>query len=94
MVDDSADAGWFRGIDPGDADSARDAIEHGSAETPDDWPTLAVDAGFADDEDDYYDLLHEATVTATRDAVRERERADDQQLVHAVRSMDDLVRTA
>jgi len=33
-------------------------------------------------------------VAATREAVRERERADDQQLVHAVRAMDDCERTA
>nr|WP_241966772.1 NOP5/NOP56 family protein [Haloplanus aerogenes] len=69
-------------------------MEGGSADEPRDWPALAVDAGFADDEDDYYDRLHEATVRATREAVRERERADDQQLVHAVRSMDDAERTA
>jgi nucleolar protein 56 len=54
----------------------------------------AVEAGFAANEDDYYDELHAATVDATRQAVRDRERADDQQLVHAVQSTDDLVRTA
>jgi len=31
-------------------------------------------------------------VAATREAVRERERADDQQLVNAVRAMDDMAR--
>ncbi|WP_222844835.1 hypothetical protein [Haloplanus rubicundus] len=94
MPDDTAGPGWFESVPPDDLDAARDVIENGSAETPDDWPALAVDAGFADDEDDYYDLLHDATVTAAREAVRERERADDQQLVHAIRSMDDIVRTA
>lgn len=87
-------SGWFAALERGDADAARAAIEDGSADAPADWPALAVDAGFAADEADYYDALHEATVDATREAVRERERADDQQLVHAVRSMDDLVRTA
>jgi RNA processing factor Prp31 len=53
-----------------------------------------VDAGFAADEDDYYDRLHEATVEATRVAAREAGRADDQQLIHAVRAMDDTGRVA
>ena len=94
MSNESAGVAWFRDVDPGDVDVARDAIEGGSADAPADWPALAVETGFATDEDEYYDLLHEATVNATREAVRERERAADQQLVHAVRSMDDLVRTA
>jgi len=94
MTDESFDAGWFRGLDPGDPDAARDAIEDGRADAPADWPGLAVDAGFADDEDDYYDTLHDAVVHATREAVRERERADDQQLKYAIRAMDDAERTA
>jgi len=94
MNDHSTDTAWFRGVDPGDPTAVRDAIEQGRTEEPADWPALAVDTGFADDETDYYDRLHEATVRATREAVRERERADDQQLVHAVRSMDDAERTA
>jgi nucleolar protein 56 len=84
MTDDTA--GWFESVPPDDPDAARDVIEHGSAETPDDWPALAVDAGFADDEDEYYSLLHDATVNATREAVRERERADDQQLKYSIRA--------
>jgi len=87
-----AETGWFQGLDPGDTEASRDAIEDGSAEEPADWPALAVDTGFAPDADEYYDALHEATVGATREAVRERERDDDQQLVHAVRSMDDIAR--
>ena len=87
------DTGWFDDVDPDDLD-ARDAIESGTAESPADWPTRAVESGFAADEDDYYDKLREATVETAREAVAERERADDQQLVHAVRAMDDCERTA
>jgi nucleolar protein 56 len=87
-------AGWFTGIDPGDVESGATAIAEGSAEAPRDWPTNAIDSGFADDEDDYYDRLHGATLHAARSAVEERERADDQQLKHAVRAMDDCERTA
>ena len=100
MTDTDADAGWFAGRAADEAagrdtvDAARDRIADGEADEPRDWPALAVDAGFADSTDDYYDRLREATAAATRATVRERERADDQQLIHAVRAMDDCERTA
>jgi nucleolar protein 56 len=88
------DTGWFAGVARGDLDAARTAIETGTAESPEDWPSEAIEAGFADDEGDYYEALHEATVHATREAVREREMADDQQLKHSIRAMDDAERVA
>lgn len=93
---DSADAGaaWFAGVNPDDAEAASAAIADSEADQPANWPALAVEQGFADNVDDYYDHLHTATVTATRDAAREAERADDKQLVHALRAMDDTERTA
>lgn len=87
-----ASAGWFAGVETGDTDAAVAAVREGSADAPADWPERAVEAGFAADEDDYYDALHEATVAATRRAVRERESADDRQVVHAIRAMDDMAR--
>jgi len=84
------DTGWFAGVDAGDPDAAGDVVREGRADAPDDWPARAVDAGVASDEDEYYELLREATIAGTRAAVRKRERADDQQLVHAVRAMADL----
>jgi nucleolar protein 56 len=86
--------GWFAGLDPDDDAAAVERIAAGRADTPEDWPQQAVDAGFADDEADYYDRLHELTMAATSAAVAEREGADDQQLVHAVRAMADCERTA
>jgi len=86
--------GWFAGVDRGDLDAARTAIETRTAESPEDWPSKAIEAGFADDEEDYYEALHEATVHATREAVREQEMADDQQLKHSIRAIDDCARTA
>ncbi|MFB6117775.1 NOP5/NOP56 family protein [Halosegnis sp.] len=86
--------GWFADADPEDSGSAAAAVRDGCAETPDDWPERAVEAGFAEDADDYYERLRAATIAATRAAVREAERADDRQLVHAVRAMDDCERTA
>jgi nucleolar protein 56 len=87
---------WFANLSPDDAagETARGRIRDGSADAPDDWPALAVESGFAESEADYYTTLREATMSATREAVAERERADDQQLVHAVRAMDDAARTA
>jgi nucleolar protein 56 len=91
---DGGPTGWFEGVVRGDLDAARESIETGGADAPADWPARAVETGFADDEADYYGALHGATIHATREAVRERERADDQQLKHAVRAMDDCDRVA
>ncbi|WP_247009278.1 NOP5/NOP56 family protein [Halorientalis litorea] len=89
MNETTGNSGWFDGPDPGDTETAAAAVREGHAEQSHDWPTEAVESGFAEDRAAYYDQLHEATMAATRAAVRERERADDQQLVHAVRAMDD-----
>ncbi|MDL5360988.1 NOP5/NOP56 family protein [Halalkalicoccus sp. NIPERK01] len=86
--------GWFADIGPDDRGEAARAIREGSADAPEDWPALAVGSGFASDDEEYYERLHEATLGAAREEVRERERADDAQLVHAVRAMDDAERVA
>jgi len=91
---DAMDAGWFAGLAPDDVDAAAESVRDSTAERPRDWPALAVEAGFADDESAYYETLHETTMAATRRAVREREEADDRQLIHAVRAMDDCQRVA
>ncbi|MFB6267973.1 MAG: NOP5/NOP56 family protein [Halodesulfurarchaeum sp.] len=88
-----SEQGWFAGVDPSDVDAAASAIRDGEADEPAPWPRLAVDEGFAPDEATYYERLHEAAIVATRTAVREAERASDQQLIHAVRAMDDLTET-
>jgi len=98
-TDDAADADAV-GADPrawfavGDGESPTARVRNGTGDAPADWPTLAVESGFADDEDDYYSALREATLAATRAEVNERERADDRQLLHAVRAMDDAERVA
>ncbi|MEF8860373.1 MAG: hypothetical protein V5A40_01255, partial [Haloarculaceae archaeon] len=89
-----ASQGWFVGLEPGNTVGAAVRIEGGTADAPADWPALAVESGFAEDEGDYYEALHEATIHATRKAVKERERADDQQLKHSIRAMDDCDRVA
>jgi len=92
--DERTSGGWFEGVDSGDEAAAVDAVLNGRADETAEWPALAVGAGFADDESAYYETLHEATMAATRAAARERERADDRQLIHAVRAMDDCQRVA
>jgi nucleolar protein 56 len=87
-------AGWFTDLDPGDVEAATTAISEGEADQPQNWPEKAVQSGFANDENEYYEALHEATVHATREAVKARGTADDQQLVHSLRAMDDAERTA
>ncbi|AAG19551.1 MULTISPECIES: NOP5/NOP56 family protein [Halobacterium] len=82
--------GWFADTAVRDADAAADAVRNGHADAPENWPAAAVEDGVVDDADEYYDRLRDATRAATRAAVRERERADDQQLVHAVRTIGDL----
>ena len=91
---DQNTGGWFDGVDPGNVAGAAAAIRDGSAPETDDWPRLAVESGFAADEAGYYRRLREATVRATREAVREAETADDKQLIHAIRAMDDCERVA
>lgn len=95
MTDDA----WFYGsggrpLDADDAEGLAARIRDGSADAPADWPQQATESGFVDDEDAYYEALHAATLAAARGEAREAARADDQQLVHAVRAMDDAERTA
>jgi len=95
MTERSAAAeGWFADVDPGDGDAAATAVREGGAESPADWPSLAVEFGAFDDAAAYYDALRDATAAATRAAVAAAESADDQQLIHAVRAMDDCERVA
>lgn len=95
MTDGCQDTGgWFDGIDPGDTAAAATAIREGTTEDPDEWPGIAVESGIADDDSEYYELLQEATVRATSEAVSEAETADDKQLIHAIRAVDDTERVA
>jgi nucleolar protein 56 len=92
--DDQGGDGWFAHLDSDDGEDAVHAITEGRADEPADWPSVAVESGDADSTAEYYDRLHEATVEAARRETRARERADDRQLVHAVRALDDARRTA
>ncbi|MFC6785885.1 NOP5/NOP56 family protein [Halobaculum halobium] len=90
-VPETASRAWFAG---GDENPPADRVRDGDADTPADWPALAVASGFATDDENYYAKLRDTTVEAARAAVDERERADDRQLLHAVRAMDDAERVA
>lgn len=85
---------WFSRLALDDHEAATASIRESRADAPANWPALAVESGFADDESDYYAILHETALEAARTAAAERERADDRQVIHAVRAMDDAERTA
>lgn len=85
---------WLAAAVDGDIDGAAAAITSGASSTTADWPTIAVETGAVDSTEAYYDALHGATARATRATVTKRERADDRQVVHAVRAMDDCRRTS
>lgn len=84
--------GWFEGLDTDDTGDTQ--IRHGSAAGAADWPQRAVETETVATEQEYYDWLHQATIAAARAEATEREQADDKQLVHAVRALDDCERTA
>lgn len=86
--------GWFEGIDLDDPAAVTQAIIDGQADQSGRWPQRAIEAGVVENEDEYYQRLHDATTTATEQAVTRRERADDQQLMHLLRARDDCVRHA
>ncbi|WP_290810341.1 NOP5/NOP56 family protein [Halovivax sp.] len=90
----AGESGWFAAADTDGSDGDAEAIAAGTTDEPENWPRLAVETGFAETTAAYYDRLHRGTVEATRAAVEDRERADDRQLIHAVRAMDDCRRTA
>ena len=81
--------GWFEGVNARCLRDARSAIERGTSESPANWPVRAIEAEFASDKDDYYSKLHKAALSAAHNTIKEQEQADDQQLIHAVRAMDD-----
>lgn len=85
---------WFANASSAYQETLVAAIRDGRAAAPADWPALAVESGVFDDEDAYEDRLHDATLAAAREAVTEREGADDRRLVHAVRAMDDCAGAA
>ncbi|PSQ08154.1 nucleolar [Halobacteriales archaeon QS_6_71_20] len=94
MTESDGGRGWFERAGSADPADAAETVTAGTAEEPRDWPALAVERGYVDAESEYYDRLREATTAAARAAAAERERADDRQLLHAVRAMDDAERVA
>lgn len=91
---DASESGWYSEVDPGEVETASEAITGGGVERPADWPHLATEAGVVDSHAEYYDWLHRATLYTAKQRAHEREGADDMQLIHAVRAMDDCRRTS
>lgn len=92
MTNKTSTNGWFAGLSSTDRGAILEAINEGSADSPDKWPVLATEAGFVETENEYYSLLHEYALDATNQAIQQAERQPDQQLIHAVRALDDTSR--
>ena len=84
---------WFDGIDIDDTEATARSLVEGSAETPDDWPRLAIETGRFTDEETYYDRLHSAALDALRDELATFAEAPDRELVHLVRTHDAVAET-
>ncbi len=79
---------WF----DGGVDDLDEAVGRMRDDAPDEagrLPELAVEEGAFDDEDGYYERLHDATLEHARNRIEELE-SSDQDLVHAVRTLDEL----
>ena len=85
-------AAWFAGRSIDDIADLAAGISTGSAAAPAEWPKVAIEAGVVADETEYGKLLHRAAITAAESSVEAREGATDRQLVHAIRTLDDIDR--
>ncbi|MFB6187553.1 MAG: NOP5/NOP56 family protein [Halobacteriaceae archaeon] len=85
--------GWFAGLDQEETDTLVSRIRSSRGSIPKDWPSIAVEADFVDDTQAYYSLLHDLAIEAAQAEITDRESAEDQQLIHAVRTLDALEST-
>ncbi|MDY7081113.1 MAG: hypothetical protein SXQ77_01590, partial [Halobacteria archaeon] len=83
---------WFSDVssDAGVEELADHIDSFSSDHQPADLPNLAIESGFVDTEDEYYDVLHDATLELARRRVEEAKEASDIDLVNAVRSLETL----
>ena len=88
---DRSDA-WFEGIDPAEVKRASRAIRSGESDRPADWPSIAVESGAVPDEGRYYSWLREATIAAVVAEIEAQASGGDEQIKHAIRTLDDLDR--
>lgn len=88
------DTGWFATDNSFNLKNAVTAIRTGSASNPANWPEIAVETGVVGTVEEYYEYLHEATITATEEELAEKAHASDQQLIHAIRGYDTLAETS
>lgn len=86
--------GWFAEASSLPSDSAIEAIQTGTAITPQEWPQLAIQTGIVADEREYFSALQETAVAACKSAVEAHAAASDVQIIHRVRAADDLGRVA
>lgn len=87
----SSEEGWYVGSNPDKITIAVQEILEGSASEPAEWPERAIEETEITSKSEYYEWLQEATIEAARKTINEQEQSSDQQLIHAVRAMDDCL---
>lgn len=83
--------GWFEGVDGIESEAGSERIRHGSAETPGDWPTIAVESGAVPSADAYYETLHAAAMAALAAELEAVADAADVELMQLIRLHDTVV---
>lgn len=83
---------WFADLPSAAVDRAAERIRTGGTDAPAEWPTRAIEAGFAEDEAAYFELLQAAATRAVEAELAEAAAAEDRHIVHAIRALDDLDR--
>lgn len=86
-----ADDAWYADIDIDDVTAGADRIRTGTAGSPAEWGTLAVEGGIVDDQDAYHDRLRAAALHALDDELETLAGAADRELVQLVRMHDGLI---
>ncbi|QZA87578.1 NOP58 family protein [Salinarchaeum sp. IM2453] len=87
----SSEEGWYVGSNPDKITIAVQGILAGSASEPAEWPEKAIEETEVTSKSEYYEWLQKATIEAARKTIKEQEQSSDQQLIHAVRAMDDCL---
>ncbi|MDY6779649.1 MAG: hypothetical protein SV760_03710, partial [Halobacteria archaeon] len=86
---------WFSGLGSKDTDEAVEALRSRSKDGDEavDLPRIAVENGYFDTEDEYYELLRDAAIELTRSEIAEESGSREEHLINALRSVDSLDKT-
>ncbi len=86
------DKGWFNELETEDIVAGSIAIQKGSCNSPQPWPSMAIDSDHSLTLADYYSHLNLSSIKAAQNAAFDITRSPDRQLSHIVRIVDELLR--